>query len=764
MMDVDEAATMSHDKHSSGEDDRIGRSSVKISLFGSEAISIPRAFARHPSHVRKELVEAIRHVELDESEINLLMLETTMKAALKKPCSVTAKQLLQNMETFQHENSGSLASLFFKYGRNHGMIIFVLATAADSALLLRLEELPKQDQIVLIRRLSEEPPRDFSQFISDLENSDAPVCGTPEDQSSSGQSVLSSPSNIESLSSSKVPLILAVVRDEYQYCHLPEWADFRLVMLERECQTPDIRCYLIAASAKDHINYEALSYTWGENLGDSQTISMNGKHFNVTKNLHSALQRLRDSGSGKYRCLWIDSMCIDQSNGKERSHQVAIMGSIYQNAQRVLVWLGEHRSKSDKAIDFITEVFESSRFHKSRAFSSYIYEGCDRYEASEWHAVDFLFRREYWERTWIIQEIQLAKSVLVHCGGQVFDWTAGSAFYDFLQADRDRHLETEPESMAIKQRVMQSPAIRLLETALIFQKRGMELKQLLYRHENSLCRESRDKIYDYEKDLSGVYRDALGLEMTTFFSGQAVSPDMVHYSHFLQKILKVSISSVESLPMSMRRDPICILGYSCGKMREGDDKYEGTYGTFSSIYKMLDSELLVCKGPEPPQNSTFGYILDPITATIGYTWLDPPVAPVQVIPTPEQQDAVQSTIDSDRSPAVPTIKTFVLPGGQTVVVPEVAREGDEICMFSKQDLAIVLRDVGSGDWEVICNAFVLTTEAKRSRRPWKELRSFRYCVPDYDIFPSPTSDPQNSFHIRMSTRTLQWMTRISQYR
>lgn len=569
------------------------------------------------------------------------------------------------------------------------------------------------------------------------------------------------------------------VLDNYNYFQLPEWANFRLVMLERESQTPEIRCHLIPASSQDHTKYEALSYTWGDSLGDPQIILINGKRFSVTKNLHSALQRLRNGGSGKYRCLWIDSLCIDQSNGKERSHQVAIMGQIYQNSQRVLVWLGEHNSNSEKAIEFITNVFQSSRFHKSRQFSSYIYEGDGKYEASEWHAVDYLFRRDYWVRTWIIQEIQLAKNVLVHCGDRTFDWTAGNAFFDFLQADRDRHLETDPESVAIKQRVMQTPAIQLLESALIFQKRGMTLKQLLYRHENSLCRESRDKIYgllalasdckkrkfepDYEKDLSGVYRDVLGLEMLTFFSGQAISPDMVHYSHFIQRILNLSMTSPDSLPIHIARDPICILGYSCGKLGGSDAKHERTYGSISHIYNMLDSELLVYKGPEAPQNSGFGYILDPTNTTIGYTWLEPPESPKKSPSTLEQQEPTCSSTTDVQPSEVPGLRTFALPGGQTVVVPSVADEGDEICMFPKHDLAIVLREDKSGTWEIVCNAFVLTTEEKRNRRPRKELRAFQYCVPDYDIFPPPTSDPRNSFYIRMSTRTLQWMTRMRRH-
>lgn len=73
----------------------------------------------------------------------------------------------------------------------------------------------------------------------------------------------------------------------------------------------------------------------------------------MTRKLHLALKRLRHGGSGKYRCLWIDSLCIDQSNGIERNHQVSHMGRIYRNAQRVLVWLGVHSSDSEQAIHFV---------------------------------------------------------------------------------------------------------------------------------------------------------------------------------------------------------------------------------------------------------------------------------------------------------------------------------------------------------------------------------------------------------------------------
>lgn len=53
--------------------------------------------------------------------------------------------------------------------------------------------------------------------------------------------------------------------------------------------------------------YEALSYTWG-NPGDTLPIRVNGYEFPITKNLHTALRRLRLRT--QTRTLWIDAICI----------------------------------------------------------------------------------------------------------------------------------------------------------------------------------------------------------------------------------------------------------------------------------------------------------------------------------------------------------------------------------------------------------------------------------------------------------------------
>ncbi len=107
-------------------------------------------------------------------------------------------------------------------------------------------------------------------------------------------------------------------------------------------------------------------------------------------------------------------------------------GKIYSNAQTVLVWLGEQHNDSNLVIDFISEVSSlSSQQNPSDPFSPYIYRGDGKYQVSAWKAIDYLFRRSYWERTWIIQEIRLAHNVHIYCGYHAFDWLAGSAFFGF---------------------------------------------------------------------------------------------------------------------------------------------------------------------------------------------------------------------------------------------------------------------------------------------------------------------------------------------
>lgn len=71
--------------------------------------------------------------------------------------------------------------------------------------------------------------------------------------------------------------------------------------------------------------------------GPDKTILCDGQVIRIFPNLYDALLQLRESRPAKY---WIDAICIDQSNTKERTHQVRMMDQIYADAESVIVWLG----------------------------------------------------------------------------------------------------------------------------------------------------------------------------------------------------------------------------------------------------------------------------------------------------------------------------------------------------------------------------------------------------------------------------------------
>lgn len=89
--------------------------------------------------------------------------------------------------------------------------------------------------------------------------------------------------------------------------------------------------------------YEALSYTWG-NPADTEPITLNGQTMHVTRNLTAALLALRNENED--RVMWIDALCIDQTNLQERNEQIRRMPAIYQRATRTIAWLGESDSAS----------------------------------------------------------------------------------------------------------------------------------------------------------------------------------------------------------------------------------------------------------------------------------------------------------------------------------------------------------------------------------------------------------------------------------
>jgi hypothetical protein len=144
---------------------------------------------------------------------------------------------------------------------------------------------------------------------------------------------------------------------DYQYEPLTSETSFRVLRLlparARDDTATTIEVELLEANFDNPPEYEAVSYAWGVE-GPTAAIVCNGKRLCVTPNVLSVLRVLRPSDSS--RVLWIDSIAIDQSSIAEKNIQVPKMHLVYQQARRVLIWLGKGSFEVEAALDYILEV------------------------------------------------------------------------------------------------------------------------------------------------------------------------------------------------------------------------------------------------------------------------------------------------------------------------------------------------------------------------------------------------------------------------
>lgn len=147
------------------------------------------------------------------------------------------------------------------------------------------------------------------------------------------------------------------------------------------------------------VQYEALSYTWANDAGDSRKsysvyYGEGWEVIRVTENCANALRRLRYRN--KTRTLWVDAICINQEDVDERSHQVEMMADIFACAERVIVYLGEN---------------EPGSFHDEPLYRSRLRQ-----------QVEELCGRPYFSRIWVVQELVFAADKTVICGSTTWDW------------------------------------------------------------------------------------------------------------------------------------------------------------------------------------------------------------------------------------------------------------------------------------------------------------------------------------------------------
>ncbi len=180
----------------------------------------------------------------------------------------------------------------------------------------------------------------------------------------------------------------------------------------------------------------------------TQVIMCNDQPFGVRQNLFDALHQLCKPRYQGY--LWIDAICINQNNPEEKNTQVPLMGKIYSSATQVLAWLGrgdEDLERFQLVQDTLWPVIEKLQEEQGKKEATEYSLADDAVLRTlgvpthlraklaitsqsdinspayvHWKSFGDFYRRRWFTRAWVVQEVSLATRVLVLCGSGELNW------------------------------------------------------------------------------------------------------------------------------------------------------------------------------------------------------------------------------------------------------------------------------------------------------------------------------------------------------
>lgn len=202
--------------------------------------------------------------------------------------------------------------------------------------------------------------------------------------------------------------------------------------LDTSASTVVLRGRLITIRLDQPPGYAAVSYVWG--LPEyTHSITLNDSYtLPITEILFGALRELSlDEANAGGLSLWIDQVCINQTDDSEKTSQVHMMSRIFSQARLVIGWLSPANSDSNEAMD----LFRYFSLNSSEPEKATLGQALCRRLKLEWttgqedHSVNLfeyernsaglacvgLLYRPWFKRLWVIQELVLADKVQLRC-------------------------------------------------------------------------------------------------------------------------------------------------------------------------------------------------------------------------------------------------------------------------------------------------------------------------------------------------------------
>lgn len=343
-------------------------------------------------------------------------------------------------------------------------------------------------------------------------------------------------------------------------------SNIRLLYIHPAHDVREITASLRSVSFLEHPQYRALSYTWGDSRR-LKPVTVNGKRMDITENLWKALFNIRDSK--RVQVLWVDAICIDQSNNDEKSIQIPLMSFIYSRAREVIVWLGDHKPP---------------RWVEQGDISQWQGNWAVRKANDYWPVTKYwlylLTQEEYWKRCWIVQEIGIASKIMVHSGRHAIPWQELITLMELYKT------KVPADSEAVENIFK----LETLRQAKYVHGHLLSLTHLLEQFSDCFCSVSFDKLFaflglasdcldgcitvDYSKSPLAVYQELVSFQEQRALRTNDEAIELMHFAGLVRSVLSrksVQIPKVLTMP-EPSEDAHSVLYLICGDERSENCK------------------------------------------------------------------------------------------------------------------------------------------------------------------------------------------------
>ncbi|CAI6336252.1 unnamed protein product [Periconia digitata] len=144
------------------------------------------------------------------------------------------------------------------------------------------------------------------------------------------------------------------------------------------------RCELFTCSLDNDPNYDFIAWCWQASAPETE-IPVAGRKVRTKASVIDALIHLQ-CRLERPQAIWVDMLCINRDDDAERTNQIQQISSTATNARQVICWLDRKYSAPPSLPSFD------------------------------------LYSNMFWRRSWVIQELVLAKQITIMFGNQSWDW------------------------------------------------------------------------------------------------------------------------------------------------------------------------------------------------------------------------------------------------------------------------------------------------------------------------------------------------------